>query len=391
MPGVLLKSLQLRNVLSFGPSTQALSLGKLNVLIGPNGSGKSNVLEAISLLQAAPRDLAAVIREGGGVRDWLWKGGPPQAAATVEATVEYPKGPMPLRYHLAFAEVGQRAELTDERVENEAPLPGRPKPFFYFGYEAGRPMLSVAGGNHRELRREDVNPQQSILSQRKDPDQYPEITWLGEQLASIRIYRNWSFGRFTPPRVPQPTDLPNVYLDEDARNLGLILNRLRKNPASKQRLIEQLRDLYEDLEDVDVSIEGGTVQVFIQEHRWPIPATRLSDGTLRWLVLLTVLLHPEPPPLVCIEEPELGLHPDLLPRLATLLCEASERMQLVVTTHSDVLVDALTDTPEVVIVCEKVEGATSWKRLDRAELRSWLEKYSLGQLWRRGDIGGNRW
>lgn len=389
MSDVLLRSLELRNLLSFGPSTEALSLGKLNVLIGPNGSGKSNVLEAISLLQAAPRDLAAVIREGGGVRDWLWKGGVAPTIASIETVVGYRQ---PLRYKLAFTEVGQRAELTDERVEDAAHTPGYPKPFFYFGYEEGRPMLSVAGvTKRRELHREAVNPQQSILSQRKDPDQYPEITWLGEQLASIRIYRNWSFGRFTPPRLPQPTDLPNAYLDEDARNLGLILNRLRKNPASKQQLIEQLRDLYEDLEDVDVSIEGGTVQVFIQEHRWPIPATRLSDGTLRWLVLLTVLLHPEPPPLVCIEEPELGLHPDLLPRLATLLCEASERMQLVVTTHSDVLVDALTDTPEVVIVCEKVEGATSWKRLDRGELRSWLDKYSLGQLWRRGDIGGNRW
>lgn len=388
MPDVLLRSLELRNLLSFGPSTGALSLGPLNVLIGPNGSGKSNVLEAISLLQAAPRDLAAVIREGGGVRDWLWKGAPAPTVAAIEAVVGHRP---PLRYRLSFTEVGQRAELVDERVENEAPLAGHTKPFVYFGYESGRPLLGIAGGDHRELRREDVNPQQSILSQRKDPDQYPEITWLGHNLSGIRLYRNWSFGRFTPPRMPQATDLPNLFLEEDARNLGLILNRLRKNPSSKQQLIEQLRDLYEDLEDVDVSVEGGTVQVFIQEHRWAIPATRLSDGTLRWLALLTVLLHPDPPPLVCIEEPELGLHPDLLPRLADLLRTASDRMQLVVTTHSDVLVDALTDTPEVVIVCEKQEGTTTLNRLDGTELRVWLEKYSLAQLWRRGDIGGNRW
>jgi predicted ATPase len=112
---------------------------------------------------------------------------------------------------------------------------------------------------------------------------------------------------------------------------------------------------------------------------------------LRWISLLAILLDPQPPPLVCIEEPELGLHPDLLPKLADLLREASQRMQLVITTHSDVLVDALTDTPESVIVCEKENGATTMRRLDRKDLSKWLEKYSLGQLWRSGQVGGNRW
>jgi predicted ATPase len=87
----------------------------------------------------------------------------------------------------------------------------------------------------------------------------------------------------------------------------------------------------------------------------------------------------------------MGLHPDLLPPLARLLQEASERMQLIVTTHSDVLVDALTDTPESVIVCEKHEGSTTMRRLNKEGLSAWLEKYSLGQLWRSGEIGGNRW
>ena len=122
-----------------------------------------------------------------------------------------------------------------------------------------------------------------------------------------------------------------------------------------------------------------------------MPATRLSDGTLRYLALLAILCHPKPPPLICIEEPELGLHPDILPHLAQVLREASERMQLIVTTHSDILVDALTETPEVIVVCEKHEGATRLKRLDRDELHPWLEKYRLGELWTRGELGGTRW
>src|SRR4030042_5600050 len=100
------------------------------------------------------------------------------------------------------------------------------------------------------------------------------------------------------------------------------------------------------------------------EGEYKIPATRLSDGTLRYLCLLSILCHPNPPPLVCIEEPELGLHPDVLPNLALLMLSASERCQLIVTTHSDILVDALTEIPESVIVCEKQGGSTRMQRLN---------------------------
>jgi len=70
----MIKSLQIRNLLSFGPKTEPLPLNSLNVLIGPNGSGKSNFLDAISLLQAAPKNLAVPVKQGGGVSEWLWKG-----------------------------------------------------------------------------------------------------------------------------------------------------------------------------------------------------------------------------------------------------------------------------------------------------------------------------
>lgn len=94
--------------------------------------------------------------------------------------------------------------------------------------------------------------------------------------------------------------------------------------------------------------------------------------------------------ITCIEEPELGLHPDVIPDIADLLIAASKRTQLVVTTHSDILIDALTDLPESVIVCEKRKGATHLRRLEREDLKPWLERYRLGELWSKGEIGGNR-
>lgn len=385
-----LKSITLNNFLSYGDVEQPVELRPLNVIIGPNGSGKSNLIEAIDLLRATPKDLLTLIRDGGGVRDWLWKGVTRPPMAQIEAVVDYPKGLVPLRYILRFTEVSQHFEISYESVENESPYSGHAQPYFYYHFENGRAVLNVKG-DVRRLQHEDIDPVASILSQRKDPDQYPELTYLGNTFTKMRLYREWSFGRYTVPRLPQKADLPNEYLEPDASNLGLVLNRLRREPVVKKRLLDSLRVLYEGIDDFDVQVEGGTVQVFFHEGRYTVPATRLSDGTLRYLCLLAILCHPSPGPLVCIEEPELGLHPDVLPTLATLLKEASERTQIVVTTHSDILVDALTDMPEAVLVAERSEYGTNLERLSADKLEPWLNKYRLGQLWTRGEIGGTRW
>ena len=208
----------------------------------------------------------------------------------------------------------------------------------------------------------------------------------------IRLYREWSFGRTSVFRSPQSADLPSDRLEEDFSNLGLFLNHLRGIPKAKNKIIEHMRDLYEGLDDFDVRIKGGTVEVFLTEGNFIVPASRLSDGTLRYLCLLAILCDPEPPALVCIEEPELGLHPDILPKIADLLVAASERTQLIVTTHSDILVDAMTERPEAVVVLEKHDGKTQAKRLEATqEMQEWLQRYRLGQLWTRGEIGGTRW
>ncbi|HPJ27117.1 MAG TPA: AAA family ATPase [Synergistaceae bacterium] len=387
----MIQGVTLRNFLSFGNQSSEISLGPLNVIIGPNGSGKSNFIEAFDLLRHAPEQLLKPIREGGGVLDWLWKGGPGTPEASLDVVLKHPTGEGNLRYVLAFTAANQRFEIRDERLENEKPVDAsHPEPYFYYRFNKGHPVLNVRGDT-RKLQPEYVDMEKSILSQRRDPDQYPEVTALGEIFGNFRLYREWSFGRYTPARLPQKADLPNDFLEPQGENLGLVLNRLRRDPSVKAELLEALRLLYEGIDDYDVQIEGGTVQVFFQEGSFTVPATRLSDGTLRYLSLLAILCHPSPPSLVCIEEPELGLHPDILPSLADLLKKASERCQLVVTTHSDILVDAMTDCPEAVLVCEKERGSSVLRRLDKEDLKPWLEKYRLGELWTRGELGGNRW
>jgi predicted ATPase len=392
----LLQEITARNLLSFGPEGISLELRPLNVLIGPNGSGKSNFLELIGLLHAAPTQLSAPVREGGGIQDWIWKG-QPNATAVLEVVVDSLPGSLLLRHTIEFAGPAQKFELVDERIDyaEAAKRHSGSGPYFLYRFQRGRPVLSVTGeqrqAREREIQPEDLLFDESILSQRKDPDQYPELTRLGQVYGRIRLYREWSFGRKTVFRRPQRADLRNDRLEEDGSNLGLFLSRLSRHPRAKDSLLDHLRDLYDGLKDFQLDIEGGTVQVFFTEGTFTIPATRLSDGSLRYLCLLAILCDPDPPPLICIEEPELGLHPDLLHKLADLLVDASHRCQLIVTTHSEILVDALTEHPDSVVVCEKQEAKTTMERLDPSELAPWLERYRLGQLWTKGEIGGVRW
>lgn len=386
----LLQKIALSNVLSFGLKTMELELENLNVLIGPNSAGKSNLIEIIGLMRDTPRDVRAVVRRGGGVSEWIWKG-KKDAPATIDFVVSNRSGKQPLRHVLAFRADEQGFWLKDEKIENEQPYTNEKEPYFYYRFQQGHPVVNTTAGTQRKLARESINLDLSILAQRRDPDNYPELSYLADSYDNVRIYRDWAFGRSTVFREPQKADMRNDRLEEDFSNLGLFLNRLRRTPKAKKAILEGLHDLYEEVSDFDVSVEGGTVQVFFTEGDFTIPATRLSDGTLRYLCLLAILCDPQPPALICIEEPELGLHPDILPKLADRLIEASQHTQLIITTHSDILVDAMTERPEVVVVCERHEGRTEMRRLKREDLAVWLEKYRLGQLWTKGQLGGTRW
>lgn len=375
---MLLKSIHLTNFLSFGPDAEPIELGPLNVVIGPNGSGKSNLLEAIELLHAAPRDFLPVIRQGGGVQEWLWKGGT-RGTVNAEVTAELDLDIGRLRYALKFGESGQRFFVAEEKIDdmkrnNTVYWSARPK-----------------GGMASSALAKEMDPRKSILSVGIAPIFYSELSPIKQQLEQICLYRDWVFGPQCLVRRGQQPDSATDFLSSDFDNLALVLNRLREDHAAKKALLTALHALYEGIDDFGVRVEGGTVMAVLQEGNHSIPATRLSDGTLRYLCLLTILCHPDPPPLVCIEEPELGLHPDALRMVAKLLKDASTRTQLIVTTHSEILVNALSDCPEAVLVTEKDERGTRITRLDKDKLQPWLAEYRLGELWMRGDLGGVRW
>ena len=369
----LIEKIRLRNILSFGDKGEEITLEPLNIIIGQNASGKSNLVDVIKLLHSLPQDKGLVnfISKNGGVGEWMWKGKKTDEFA--EIIITYRSKILDINYRFEFI-----SDVLDNRavVSEEAIMDNKTKKEVLFK-KVKAPYESILSFGYKDQENE-------IIPQRF------ELRYL---FGAIIAYTDLQTNRSAEIRKPQLPDVPNDFLEENASNLALVLNDLEHRGDIKDKIVENLKKFNPQIKDYSVRILGGTVQLFIREEKLekPISAMRLSDGTLRYLCLLVILCHPKPPPLICIEEPETGLHPDILPTIAELMIEASKRTQLIVTTHSDILVSAFSDIPEAVLVCEKDEDGTHFKRLEADKLKVWLEEYSLGEVWLRGEIGGTRW
>lgn len=409
---MLIQSLHLKNILSF--RDVELELEPLNVLIGPNGSGKSNLVDVIALLRAAPDDVAGFLRRNGPTGDWVWQGPERQETAFQTAQVSAVMQPpgVSLKYQLQAVVRNDRVHSLDERMDHVAPVPGKPgeyaltKPVFQSSNREGtiwpiRPG-GIAPSYGDDTEKIDLLPGKSVLSVVSHPVNYPALTVTASRLADIKIYRSWSIGRDSAVRRPQPTDGPVDFLEEDFSNLALVVNELQGRRLQPS-LDEYLQQFYESYESLRTRVYGNTIQLAVNERGMSgsLPATRLSDGTIRFIALLAILCHPEPPPLICIEEPEIAMHPDALMLIRDLLLAASERTQLIVTTHSTELVNWFSPEPDVVVVCDSdAATGTRFHRMTREKLTDWqstykqrgneLVVYKLREMWMSGSLGGVR-
>jgi predicted ATPase len=382
---MLLQSIKLKNLLSFRDAE--LELLGLNVLIGPNASGKSNLLAAIGLLKAAPENLEAAVQRGGGLRQWIHRASQPGGVAGIEAGIDLGRGDGALAYSLTFTEDDLRLYLREELKS----------------CNTGETFFS-RNGQHAKIYRSprdsavgieigiELEVNKSVFAAFRDPLDRTPITRTGQALGAIEIFREFNTGPSSTARNGVAVG-SQKFLFDGGGNLALVLQELDFR-VTLARLNEYLTRFWQDAEAVRIRIDGGIVQTYVKERgiEEPIPAIRLSDGTLKFLCLMAILLHPAPPALICMEEPELGLHPDALTIVADALREAAGKSQLIVTTHSEALVNALSDEPESVVVCERgVDGGTEFQRLNASALAEWMAEYRLGELWRKGEIGGNRW
>jgi predicted ATPase len=388
------QELLIEGLLSFGEKTR-FEFGQMNILVGPNGSGKSNLIDCVRVLRYAPFDIQEAFKDSG-FEDWLYRGVDRQSgSAFLQVTAKVPELPRKIRHRLRLGPpLHSRAPL--EEVVSSAETENGQADLYFVGSHRSGATLSVPGaGKRRRERRlgeKEYDPFRSILSQIRDVAQYPEITRLSGFYANFRIYSEWTFGRNSNLREATPTGRSDATLSESMNDLALALNGLEKTAAHKKikDLLNELKDTYLDYV---TRILFGRVALELMEAPFdlPLPAKRLSDGTLRFLALAAILLQPSPPPLICLEEPELGMHPDMIRMVAGMIVDAATRTQLIVTTHSEHLLTALQDDFDVLFAFDAGLAGSLVRRFSREEFKDWREEHTLGELWTSGELGGNRW
>lgn len=389
------QELLIEGLLSFGEKTR-FEFGQLNILVGPNGSGKSNLIDCVRIIRSAPFDIQEAFKDSG-FEEWLYKGANNRAeTALLEITAKSPELPENIRHQIRLGPPFRALARLEELISSAEGENGHTNQYFVGSYRSGATLgVSSAGKRRRErkLEESEYDPFQSILSQIRDIGQYPEITRLSSLYASIRIYSEWMFGRNSNLREATPTGRSDTMLSESMDDLALVLNGLAGSTAH-ERIRVLLQEVKETYVDYITRIVFGRVGLELMEKpfdRLPLPAKRLSDGTLRFLALAAILLQPDPPSLICLEEPELGMHPDMIRMVAGMIIDASARTQLIVTTHSEHLLTALQDDFDALFAFDAGFAGSVVRRFSQQEYKDWREEHTLGDLWTSGELGGNRW
>lgn len=355
----------------------------LTVMIGANGVGKTSLLEIFSLLAAsANAQLANKISELGGLTDIVTRDR--ANSITISLSMSVP-GYAPLDYQLEVVLKGLTYEIALETLTENNPLVLEP---FKHINSLGLDVKYFNFEDQKLLRPNwDHNPLETSLAQ--VPKMYQEPENLRKRLASCTFYGALNVAPKSPVRLPQsmrPASLPGA----NGEDLVSCLYYLRETDPERFEIIEDtLTAAFPDFERLGFPpVAAGTITMTWKDKNFskPIYMHQLSEGTLRFIWLITLLQSPGLTAVTLIDEPEVSLHPELLRLLADMMREASQKTQLIVATHSDRLIRFL--KPEEVLVCDAEDGLTTMRWGDSFNLEHWLEEYSLDQVWAMNLMGG---
>jgi predicted ATPase len=233
-------------------------------------------------------------------------------------------------------------------------------------------------------------PTESIISGPFQHEQGRLVGFLLRDLFSKFLFlRPIPVDERAPIRLPQDITVGTIPSDDGDRLFASLYNMRLESPECFEALLDKIRIVYPSFSKLDfpVAASGKISLYWYDKHnKEPLDQRELSDGTLRFLWLLTILHSPNKPPLVLIDEPEVSMHPQMLMVLADAMKEASAQTQLIVATHSDRLLRWM--NPEDVCVMDVEDGQTKMTWLDPERLKSWLERYTLDELWHMGELGG---
>lgn len=346
-------------------------LRDLNVMIGANGAGKSNFVDFFRMMRAMMglslpdlnnASLQSYILDGGGSDDFLFNG--PKVTKLIE--IETMFGNNGYRFKLTPT-AGETFIINDEER-------------YYAGGKKG--WWELGGGySEPELLRD--KELKGVTGWRN------ASFYVYEAIESWKIYHFHDTSKFSPMRRSETVD-DYKYLRFDGANIAPFLYNLKNNHETVYRkIVNKIRLAAPFFEDFILE-PGAREKIKLLWHQkgsdYPMKPYHLSDGTIRYICLITALLQPDSPSMIIIDEPELGLHPYAIEVLTELIQSASTRMQIIISTQSPALVDNF--SPEDIVVVNRKDGASTFERLKENELSLWLEDYSLGDLWRKNIIAG---
>ncbi|MEO0115782.1 MAG: AAA family ATPase [candidate division WOR-3 bacterium] len=364
----------------------SLEMKSFMVFIGPNNAGKSNILDCLSFLSEFGRrgdEIGGVIRRGG--FEQIVHNGIISNPITfeLEGSLKIKGEEIVYKYYI---------ELIGERFggfRNNKEL------FVVEGVE--KPLLEFPGEQNLAIVRDKTGKQTGKIGRGysylyipyfDDINQYPILGTFANEM------QNWTFLNLLPPLMREPLPVrKELQLQTWGENLSVVLHDLQVENPPKFKEIEQILKLaVPELEELTTGLtshDPGKTFIRITEKnlKMSIPAWNMSDGSLRLLGVLAALYLPSPLPLIGIEEPENYVHPRLLELIVDLLKNASEKSQILVTTHSPYFVDLL--QPEDLYIVEKQEGQTKIKKAeDKKGIKETLKVLGLGEMWYSGSLGG---
>jgi predicted ATPase len=362
-----------------------IPLRSLSVMIGANGVGKTSLLDVIDLLAiSANGGLNKRVSDLSGITALLTI----DKATRIEFGLEMRvAGYQPLKYTLALEAKGTAYSIAYEQISQTRDT------------DKGTPFLHIDSRfsdvkyydteTHKLLRPTwDHNPLETSLSQ--VPKMYKQPEDFRKRLGSSTFYHVFNVDPRAPVRLPQPmrpAELPG----KDGEDLVSCLYYLREANRDRFDAVEDsLKAAFPGFDRLDFPpVAAGTLAMTWKDKNFnaPLYTHQLSEGTLRFIWLVTLLQSPSLTAVTLIDEPEVSLHPELLSQLADLFREASARTQIIIATHSDRLVKFL--KPEEVLVMDlNDDGTTSAQWADTLDLGKWLEEYTLDEVWRMGRMGG---
>ncbi len=373
--------------------------GDLNIVIGPNGSGKSNLLKVLDLLTLSARGrLGKQIQREGGMEPLVWDGRASQISFQLETSPLDPGRNVEresLTYCLDLVRLGMSSAY---RIEREllgnyyrVIVEKKDEPFKFLERTPRNAVVYDVQERGLSAPEESVPEEETLLSLAAGPfTQNQRIAEYQKELSGWRVYQDFQTHRKAPMRQPTLARSETL-IAPDGHNLVSVLHTLYTGSREFKRNLNDAMsvafgDDFEELIFPPAADQRIQLRVRWKSLQREQTTADLSDGTLRFLLLVTILANPDPPALIAIDEPATGLHPSMLPIIAEYAAGAALRSQVIMTTHSADFLDAFGDSPPTTTVMKWQDGKTHIQIISDESLHYWLEKYTPGKMYRSGEL-----